>query len=60
MQFGQVGVGDNLDQCSPVQVRFPDDQACFLTMSPTNNDNQTAYIGFFTNTHKILVELHRK
>ncbi|EOA13376.1 hypothetical protein CARUB_v10026414mg [Capsella rubella] len=25
-KFGQVGVGNNLDQCSPVQVRFPDDQ----------------------------------
>ncbi|XP_056850563.1 ultraviolet-B receptor UVR8 isoform X2 [Raphanus sativus] len=25
-KFGQVGVGDNIDQCSPVQVRFPDDQ----------------------------------
>ncbi|CAN6862955.1 unnamed protein product [Brassica oleracea] len=26
-KFGQVGVGDNIDQCSPVQVRFSDDQA---------------------------------
>ncbi|CAF1921741.1 BnaC02g42750D [Brassica napus] len=26
-KFGQVGVGNNVDQCSPVQVRFPDDQA---------------------------------
>uniref|UniRef100_A0A0D3E235 RCC1-like domain-containing protein n=1 Tax=Brassica oleracea var. oleracea TaxID=109376 RepID=A0A0D3E235_BRAOL len=25
-KFGQVGVGDNIDQCSPVQVRFSDDQ----------------------------------
>ncbi|XP_013706397.1 ultraviolet-B receptor UVR8-like [Brassica napus] len=25
-KFGQVGVGDNIDQCSPVQVRFPDGQ----------------------------------
>ena len=31
MQFGQVGVGDNIDQCSPVQVRFSDDQACCLS-----------------------------
>ncbi|KAH0908901.1 hypothetical protein HID58_032222 [Brassica napus] len=30
-KFGQVGVGDNIDQCSPVQVRFPDDQACCLS-----------------------------
>lgn len=25
-KFGQVGVGDNVDHCSPAQVRFPDDQ----------------------------------
>nr|AIA22173.1 UVR8 [Gentiana rigescens] len=25
-KFGQVGVGDNIDHCSPVQVRFPHDQ----------------------------------
>ncbi|GAA0165556.1 guanyl-nucleotide exchange factor [Lithospermum erythrorhizon] len=25
-KFGQVGVGDNVDHCSPVQVRFPLDQ----------------------------------
>ncbi|XP_074304705.1 ultraviolet-B receptor UVR8-like [Silene latifolia] len=25
-KFGQVGVGDNVDRCSPVQVLFPDDQ----------------------------------
>ncbi|XP_010269039.1 PREDICTED: ultraviolet-B receptor UVR8-like isoform X1 [Nelumbo nucifera] len=25
-KFGQVGVGDNVDHCSPVQVKFPDDQ----------------------------------
>ncbi|VFQ63559.1 unnamed protein product [Cuscuta campestris] len=25
-KFGQVGVGDNDDRCSPVQVKFPDDQ----------------------------------
>ncbi|KAA8531144.1 hypothetical protein F0562_005853 [Nyssa sinensis] len=25
-KFGQVGVGDNVDHCSPVQVRFPHDQ----------------------------------
>lgn len=35
MQFGQVGVGDNLDQCSPLQVWFPDDQACFLSYNET-------------------------
>lgn len=35
MQFGQVGVGDNIDQCSPVQVRFPDDQACYLSYIDT-------------------------
>lgn len=34
LQFGQVGVGNNLDQCSPVQVRFPDDQVCYLSMTP--------------------------
>lgn len=27
MQFGQVGVGDNVDHSSPVQVQFPLDQA---------------------------------
>lgn len=27
LQFGQVGVADNADHCSPVQVKFPDDQA---------------------------------
>lgn len=26
-QFGQVGVGDYTDRCSPVQVSFPNDQA---------------------------------
>ncbi|MBA0799453.1 hypothetical protein Gohar_009970, partial [Gossypium harknessii] len=26
-KFGQVGVGDNTDICSPVQVKFPNDQA---------------------------------
>ncbi|KAG8482491.1 hypothetical protein CXB51_024451 [Gossypium anomalum] len=26
-KFGQVGVGDNSDICSPVQVKFPNDQA---------------------------------
>lgn len=26
-QFGQVGVGDNVDHCSPVQVKFPEEQA---------------------------------
>ncbi|ONI14366.1 hypothetical protein PRUPE_4G277200 [Prunus persica] len=25
-KFGQVGVGDNIDHCSPVQVKFPHDQ----------------------------------
>ncbi|KAG8373675.1 hypothetical protein BUALT_Bualt11G0049300 [Buddleja alternifolia] len=25
-KFGQVGVGDNIDHCSPVQVKFPLDQ----------------------------------
>ncbi|KAL2498540.1 Ultraviolet-B receptor UVR8 [Abeliophyllum distichum] len=25
-KFGQVGVGDNVDHCSPVQVKFPHDQ----------------------------------
>ncbi|KAL5753461.1 hypothetical protein ACOSP7_023638 [Xanthoceras sorbifolium] len=25
-KFGQVGVGDNVDKCSPVQVKFPNDQ----------------------------------
>ncbi|KAL1301168.1 hypothetical protein HN51_045809 [Arachis hypogaea] len=25
-KFGQVGVGDNADRCSPVQVKFPEDQ----------------------------------
>ncbi|XP_017178763.3 ultraviolet-B receptor UVR8 isoform X1 [Malus domestica] len=25
-QFGQVGVGDNIDHCSPVQVEFPNEQ----------------------------------
>ncbi|XP_071723330.1 ultraviolet-B receptor UVR8-like [Rutidosis leptorrhynchoides] len=25
-KFGQVGVGDNVDHCSPVQVKFPRDQ----------------------------------
>lgn len=25
-KFGQVGVGDNVDRCSPVQVLFPHDQ----------------------------------
>lgn len=43
MQFGQVGVGDNLDQCSPLQVWFPDDQACFLSYNdPLQDFNQTA------------------
>lgn len=27
LQFGQVGVGDNIDKCTPVQVKFPNDQA---------------------------------
>ena len=26
VQFGQVGVGDYTDRCSPVQVSFPNDQ----------------------------------
>ncbi|CAL1371836.1 unnamed protein product [Linum trigynum] len=26
LQFGQVGVGDNADHCSPVQLKFPRDQ----------------------------------
>uniref|UniRef100_A0A1D1Z6V7 Putative E3 ubiquitin-protein ligase HERC4 n=1 Tax=Anthurium amnicola TaxID=1678845 RepID=A0A1D1Z6V7_9ARAE len=25
-KFGQVGVGDNVDHCSPMQVKFPDEQ----------------------------------
>ncbi|MED6193076.1 Ultraviolet-B receptor uvr8 [Stylosanthes scabra] len=25
-KFGQVGVGDNADRCSPVKVKFPEDQ----------------------------------
>ncbi|XP_010930686.3 ultraviolet-B receptor UVR8 isoform X4 [Elaeis guineensis] len=25
-KFGQVGVGDNVDHCSPVEVKFPDEQ----------------------------------
>ncbi|XP_020245605.1 ultraviolet-B receptor UVR8-like, partial [Asparagus officinalis] len=25
-KFGQVGVGDNIDHCSPQQVKFPDEQ----------------------------------
>ncbi|KAL9248146.1 hypothetical protein vseg_021502 [Gypsophila vaccaria] len=25
-KFGQVGVGDNIDRCSPVQIQFPKDQ----------------------------------
>lgn len=28
LQFGQVGVGDDVDHCSPVQVKLPHDQAC--------------------------------
>ncbi|CAM8947795.1 unnamed protein product [Rhodiola kirilowii] len=27
-KFGQVGVGDNVDHCSPVQLKFPNEQAC--------------------------------
>ena len=27
VQFGQVGVGDNVDHCSPGQVKFPHEQA---------------------------------
>lgn len=30
MQFGQVGVGDNSDHCSPVQVKFPNNQVSSL------------------------------
>jgi hypothetical protein len=30
MQFGQVGVGENSDHCSPVQVKFPIDQVFSL------------------------------
>ncbi|KAM1313426.1 hypothetical protein ACFX13_017574 [Malus domestica] len=26
LTFGQVGVGDNIDPCSPVQVKFPHEQ----------------------------------
>ena len=26
LQFGQVGVGNNDDHCSPVQVHFPEEQ----------------------------------
>ncbi|CAG7871526.1 unnamed protein product [Brassica rapa] len=37
-KFGQVGVGDNLDQCSPLQVWFPDDQACFLSYNDPLQD----------------------
>lgn len=25
-KFGQVGVGDNVDHCSPIQIKFPQDQ----------------------------------
>ncbi|KAI4343472.1 hypothetical protein L6164_010816 [Bauhinia variegata] len=28
-KFGQVGVGDNVDHCSPVQVKFPHEQKVF-------------------------------
>ncbi|GFY87472.1 regulator of chromosome condensation (RCC1) family protein [Actinidia rufa] len=29
-KFGQVGVGDNVDHCSPAQVRFPHEQAILI------------------------------
>ncbi|KAI0496120.1 hypothetical protein KFK09_022427 [Dendrobium nobile] len=30
-KFGQLGVGDNVDHCSPVQVKFPQDQKVIQT-----------------------------
>ena len=32
VQFGQVGAGDNIDHCSPIQIKFPQDQVhpCYL------------------------------
>ncbi|VAI56238.1 unnamed protein product [Triticum turgidum subsp. durum] len=45
-KFGQVGVGDNIDHCSPVEVNFPDEQkiaqvACGWrhTLALTENKN---------------------
>ena len=55
MQFGQVGVGDNLDQCSPLQVWFPDDQACFLSYNdPLQDFSQMSCHTLFLYTHKYL------
>ncbi|PKU86299.1 Ultraviolet-B receptor UVR8 [Dendrobium catenatum] len=31
VEFGQLGVGDNVDHCSPVQVKFPQDQKVIQT-----------------------------
>lgn len=36
VQFGQVGVGDNVDHCSPMQVQFPHEQACSNNCSSQN------------------------
>lgn len=33
LQFGQVGVGDNVDHCSPVQVKLPDEQVFIFVLS---------------------------
>ncbi|KAI4385198.1 hypothetical protein MLD38_003251 [Melastoma candidum] len=45
-KFGQVGVGDNIDHCAPVQVKFPDDQKVVLvscgwrhTLAVSEQDN---------------------
>ncbi|KAG5528963.1 hypothetical protein RHGRI_029580 [Rhododendron griersonianum] len=32
-KFGQVGVGDSVDHCSPLQVRFPHEQAIIIPIS---------------------------
>uniref|UniRef100_A0ACD5ZD62 Uncharacterized protein n=1 Tax=Avena sativa TaxID=4498 RepID=A0ACD5ZD62_AVESA len=49
-KFGQVGVGDNVDHCSPVQVNFPDEQkttqvACGWrhTLALTENKNMFSW-----------------
>ncbi|KAB2604535.1 ultraviolet-B receptor UVR8 [Pyrus ussuriensis x Pyrus communis] len=42
-KFGQVGVGDNIDHCSPVQVKFPHEQFKYLWIETPVSERQNVF-----------------
>ncbi|GAB2287222.1 Ultraviolet-B receptor uvr8 [Dionaea muscipula] len=51
-KFGQVGAGDNVDRCSPVQILFPHDQVD--SCSHMSNQKTSFFSSFNDNTRRLL------